>query len=481
MKPADLNHFRRVIVPQLDLFKNDSREGYAIIKTQPGNGALPIRSKRLEQWLAYTLTEHKVAPTQATIRTGTNVLESIAVQEGETRQLFVRVGEKHGSIYIDLADDEGRVIEVSREGWRITTDCPVAFLHPGGMLPLPVPAAGGSIDDLRPFVNADSDNFKLITAWLVAAFRNHGPYPVLAIHGEPGSAKSTMTRVLRDLIDPNHATLRTLPKNDEDLPIAAQNGWVLAFDNVSVIQPWLSDLLCRIATGGGFGKRARFTDASEVLFKVQRPVLLNGIGDVATRSDLLDRALVVNLPAIPSEKRRDEGRFWRDFEAARPRIIGALLAAAVVALRDVDQVNIESATRMIDFQRWISAAEPALGWEGGEFAAAYARSRGEANVIGTEAVLWVGTLQRLSQERPVWQGTGSELLTELNRLVGDERADHGWPKNARYLSEGLRRLQPNLRAVGINIEFKRQSNGRLIVLRYSPAKDELKAPLFEAA
>ena len=59
--------------------------------------------------------------------------------------------------------------------------------------------------------------------------------------------------------------------------IAATNGWCLAFDNVSVIQAWLSDALCRLATGGGFATRGLYTDDEETIIDAQRPVVLNGV------------------------------------------------------------------------------------------------------------------------------------------------------------------------------------------------------------
>ena len=75
-----------------------------------------------------------------------------------------------------------------------------------------------------------------------------------------------MCRVLRRLIDPNEAELRSEPRNERDLVIAANNGWVIGHDNLSCVKQWLSDALCRIATGGAFGTRELYTDLDEILF-----------------------------------------------------------------------------------------------------------------------------------------------------------------------------------------------------------------------
>src|SRR5439155_25729840 len=138
--------------------------------------------------------------------------------------------------------------------------------------------------------------------------------------------------VLRNLVDPNSAPLRAEPRSVRDLMIAAANGWMFTLENLSQIAPWLSDALCRLSTGGGFATRRLYSDADEMLFAAQRPVMVNGIVELATRADLLDRSLVVELPAIPDEKRRREDEFWPAFEAARPRLLGALLDALSGAL-----------------------------------------------------------------------------------------------------------------------------------------------------
>mgnify|MGYP001567769299 FL=1 len=185
-----------------------------------------------------------------------------------------------------------------------------------------------------------------MVAWLVAAFRPIGPYPVLDIEGEQGSAKSTTGRVLRALVDPNKADLRTVPRDERDLMIAAHNGWVVAYDNLSGIPLWLSDALCRLSTGGGFSTRELYTDTEEILIDVQRPIIINGIDAMIERGDLQDRTIPLVLPQIPSDRRRDEKEFWREFEAARPRLLGAVLDIVSVALGRVDSVRLARSPRM---------------------------------------------------------------------------------------------------------------------------------------
>jgi hypothetical protein len=304
------------------------------------------------------------------------VIEGKAHFEGPERIVFVPVGRHEEKLYLDLGDDTCRAIEIDQTGWRLIDEAPVRFRRAAGMKPLPVPTHGGSIDRLRAFLNVQSDaDFVLAVAWTLAVLRDSGPYPVLVLSGEQGSAKSTFSAILRALLDPNAAPLRALPREDRDLFIAATNGHVLTFDNVSGLRPWISDTLCRLATGGGFAIRQLYTDQDEVLFDASRPVILNGIEDIVVRPDLADRAIFLTLEPIPEERRRPEIELWAAFEAERPRILGVLLNAAVEGLKQLPETRLPKLPRMADFALWATACETAL-WPAGTFWSAYWRQPG---------------------------------------------------------------------------------------------------------
>ena len=137
-------------------------------------------------------------------------LEGIALFDGPEHEVSIRVAERGGAIYLDLCNPTWEVLEVTECGWRVLPKSPVKFRRARGMKPLPAPQRGASIADLRSFLNLErDDDFVIVVSWLVAALRPRGPYPVLVLQGEAGSAKSTAVRVLRELVDPNTAPLRS--------------------------------------------------------------------------------------------------------------------------------------------------------------------------------------------------------------------------------------------------------------------------------
>ena len=423
----------------------------------------PVSSKGsgpFRNWLRRIFFEKQGKPpgSQA-LQDAIGVLEAKAQFDGPEYPVFTRVAEHDGKIYIDLANEAWEAVEISPMGWRVISDCPVKFRRSKGMLPLPHPEAGGSIEELRQFLNIpDEDSWRLIVAWLLASLRPKGPYPILLLQGEQGSAKSTTSKVLRALIDPNTAPLRTAPRDERDLMITATNSWVINFDNLSGIPLWLSDALCRLATGGGFSTRTLYENDEETIFSACRPIIANGIDEIASRHDLLDRAIIIHLPPIPEENRKDEAQFWAEFEKARPRIFGALLDAISAGLRNIDSVHIDRLPRMADFAKWITACEEALPWPTGGFMEAYMENREEAIETALEGDIIAVAIKNLLEEREVWEGTASELLEALELFIDDTtKRSVVWPKNPRALSNRLRRCATFLRQTGIEVEFSRES------------------------
>jgi hypothetical protein len=446
-------------------------------------------------WLlsAYRCTFKKVPGAQA-LHNAIAALHADALYGEHEHRVELRVAEFDGVIWLDLCDETWRVARITAEGWTVIPGekAPVRFVRRRGMLPLPLPVLGGSIDELRPFVNlSDQSSWVLCISWLLGAFRPRGPYAILIINGDQGSAKSTLCKFIRALIDPNTASSRRLPKVDQDLMIGANNARVLSFDNLSTITPESSNSLCSLATGAGLGTRELYSNDEEKIFAATRPVILNGIDTLATKPDLLDRAIVLELARIPKDQRRDEDRLYADFEEARPRILGALLTAVAEALKKRGNTVLPYKPRMADFALWVAASAPSLGFSADEFLGHFENNRALANAdvlcgsdVATAVLAFV-------QANETWQGTPSKLLEALtqrfestdvqdavNETVVDVAADiglkpppkkatpPGWPTKPQALTRELNRLRANLLAGGVLVESARETGGnRLRIVR----------------
>ncbi len=456
-----------------ELFHNPESETFASVTIDGHEETWPIRSRGFKLWLLNRFYQQEAkAPGAQAQADAMGVLEANAQFDGPEHPVHVRIAGHEGNIYLNLGDDQCRVVEVTPDGWEIITKSPVKFIHPKGCRPLPVPETCGSIDDLRRFVNIeDEDGWKLFIATLIAAFKPTGPYPVTVLQGEQGSYKSTAMRLKRALIDPNVAPLRTSPRESRDLMIYAKNSWLLSFDNLSKIPDWLADSFCRLATGSGFSTRELYSNNEENIISATRIIDLNGIEEIITRDDLLDRCVFIRLPSISESKRKDEESFWAEFHEAQPRILSGLLDAVAVALKNHPHVKLEYNPRMADFARWVVAAEPELGWEPGSFLKAYASNRASAVQMGLEASAVAQAIETMTETVPEWQGTATELLDQLDKVASEKVLRmKEWPKSPSVLANKLRRLGPAMRAIGTEIYFDREGHKRKRIIEIRKIK-----------
>lgn len=436
------------VMPNLELFRTADGECYADVKSNGHQETVKLNSKAFKDWLSYEFyrQEGKTPNAQAI----SDVIQTLAGKarfDSPQTEVFLRVAEKGGAIYVDLCDENWRVVEITKDGWQVLNQSPVKFRRTKGMLALPNPIRGGSLTRLKEFINVCDADFVLVLAWLTSCFCFNKPYPVLVLHGEQGSAKSTTSRVLRCLIDPNKANLREKPKNSHDLIVAANNGYVAAYDNLSSLSPEMSDTLCRLATGGGFSTRELYSNDEETIFDVKRPLILNGIEETASRSDLLDRALLVECPRITEQSRKTEEEFENAFADEHSKLLGALFDAVSHALKELPNVKLERLPRMADFARWSCAAEPAFGLQGVSFLERYQNNRETAHAVTLESSPIGKAIVKFMHLRDFWQGTAEELRGLLTSSF--DAGLVGFPKNARALGGAIKRIAPTLRANGI--------------------------------
>lgn len=442
------------LTSKVEFFHTPDGKAFASVPVGEHVENVAVKSAAFRDWLVreFRLAE-RYSPSSQAVQDALSDLSGRARYDGKEYAINVRVAAHDEVIYLDLGDPGWRAVRITGEGWGVVEakELPVKFRRPRGMLALPEPKRGGKLSDLRQFINVRPEDWVLVAGWLVAALRPDRPFPVLVLHGEQGSAKSTTARILRSLIDPNVAPLRSAPRDERDLMITATNGWMICLNNLSSLKTWLSDALCCLSTGGGFATRELHSDDEEVLFNAMRPVMLNGIEELITRSDLLERSIIVHLPAITDESRRDQEEIDRAFNDAWPYLLGALLDAVSMALRNWRSVQLEKRPRMADFARWCVAAEPVFGCEPGAFMKAYASNRSTANDLALEASPVATALIAFAGDVGRWKGTAGELLEELLKRLGAERPPEGWPKSPKHLGGVLKRLAPNLRELGIDV------------------------------
>lgn len=429
----------------------------------------PIKSDRFREHLSGLFYEKNLTPIgEAALSDALRVMSAWAAK-GEEYETHVRVAGIEQHVFIDLADPDWRCVCINQDGWSIGKYADVKFLRPTSSQALPEPVHGGSIDVLRSVcANVSSDDFVLLACWLLGALRPYGPYPLLAVSGEQGSGKSSLTDMLANLIDPEVGKRRPVSRDERDLIISARNAHTLLYDNLSGIAGWFSDALCRLSTGGGFQTRKLHSDDEQLVLQAQRPVICNGIPDLASRADLADRTISIDLPRIEADQRLTERAIRKNIELLSPKILGTLCDAVSAGLRNIDTVELENPPRMADFCEWVVACLPAWGWDGDAFLSAYRDNRAGATRAALEADPVAEQIIRVMREqRPNgFTGSASQLLALINDYASPSSMHlKVWPKTAASMGQQLRRCSPLLRSEGFEVSYDRNAKTRLVTIR----------------
>lgn len=411
-----------------------------------------IDSTGFKEWLAW-LAHNKMGsvPANETLSSVRNALAGKAKFEGDEYEVFRRVAKDSMGLWIDLGDEHWSAVLVTASGWRVVEQPCVRFTRTQSMRPLPMPIQEGDYKLIWPLINIPTEDEPLVLTWILDAYRCDTPYAVLELIGEQGSAISSTQETLCSLIDPNKVMLRTKPKTVEDLYVSAKNNHLLSFENLSGISPEISDTLCIVATGGGTATRKHYSNDEEVTMEAHNPVILNGIGAVITRNDLLDRAVSLCLPSISARRTKTEMREL--FERDAPSIFGGLLGLLSISLAKLPSVTIPlmKLPRMADFAILGEAMHQSCGHQNGEWLTLYINHRRDAVLRTVDSSPIAMQCMEFVKSGESHNGTVKHLLEKLTVQWLPKSLEHGeyWPRSARGLADGLRRAAPALRQLDI--------------------------------
>lgn len=441
-----------------DLLHDDDKNVYAIDR-----GTREVRridGRAFRDYLSASFYRAEgIAPRDQAIREALGTLAGIGRYHGERATVHLRAAGVSGNYCLDLAEPgRSRAIRVGAGAWSIEDRPAVLFHRTDAMQPLPAPVRGGSIDQLWSIVNVTPSCRLLVIAWLIECLRPDTPFPMLELIGEQGSAKSTTQAALRRLIDPNSCDLRGAPKSAEDIFVGAGVNWLASYENVSHLPAPMQDALCVLATGGGFAKRRLYSDADEAVISVKRPVVLNGISAAVTAQDLIDRTVSVETPVI--ELRQEVTDLWREFEAERPRILGALLDIAAAALRVLPDIHLapEDRPRLAEFARLGMAVAVAVGEPPHAFMAQFNASRQESIGRTIDASPVASAVLDWFEQNPNGRaGPVKTLLAEIEQFK--PAGTDAWPRSAKGFADALRRAAPALRQLGVECRCEGKIGG----------------------
>ena len=446
-------------------FHSEDGTAFIEIRTAKGCQNWPIKSDKvfgLIQELYYD--ENRTLPEEKNIK---KVVLNLCfkAQKLNKEKVYYRTASFDKKIYLDLANASNTFIEIDKLGWREVHEVPVKFYKSNSIKPLPIPKSGRSIHELKKFINiSDEQDYILFLSFIVGAMYPSKQYPLLILQGPQGSGKTTASDILKEIIDPSIPTLRSFPKREEDIFIAAKFSHLVCFDNLSGINAMMSDTLCKISTGCGIAARKLYTNDEEYFIEVTRPIVINGIDDLTARPDLADRSIVLNLEKLTSLGRISSSQLADDFQNIKHFILGNICDALSMALQKRNEILLSEKPRMVDFCMTACAGLQAFGYTVDDVASAFMKNKFE---VASETIEFntVGrAIKAFMLSRNFWQGSASELLLELQPIM--QFSETGWSyRNPSQISRELNRVSQALLSEGIDVSSLRTPNKRYIVLK----------------
>ncbi len=454
--------------PGVEYWKTPDGVAYADVLVDGIRQTYPLRRRQFKLWLSHQLhKKHSKQPNSEALQTCLGSLEAKALFDGQERKVWQRLGQADGKIYLDLGTQDWKAVEVSTTGYRVidSRDCPVRFTRSDGNLPLPIPEPGGNLQDLWTLLPVKAESKPLLLGFLIFCLIPTGDKPILVLSGPKGSGKSTVAQVLKRLVDPGKGALLPAVGDRRQMAVTASNRWLLIFDNLTSLTTEQQDTLCCTSTGAGFSTRTLHTDLDETFVEYTRPQILTSVDLIPTRSDLLDRCVLVGLDRISDDDRLTDEELEERIDSLAPKLLGALLDCVSEGLKNLAATRPGKLPRMASFARFAIAAEPAYSsvCQGFEFLPSYQGNIGNAQTAAIEAnPIAAAILEIVSPEQ--MEVTPKELVEKLKGVSDDPKVQK---LTVRSLGQKLGKkgtLRSDLEAVGVEIDT--YSEGKEKKLKY---------------
>ncbi|WP_110112524.1 hypothetical protein [Bacillus sp. CGMCC 1.16541] len=457
---------------EAEFFQNDLGEAFAGVTINGHKEVLKVKSKKFKMWLTkqyYDAT--KKAPSSDAMNQALGVVEMKAAFDGDEHRLQLRVAEKDGVFYYDLANEDWSVVKIEPNECQVLNEPPILFTRNKNTKAQALPDFAGDLKLLLNHIRIKNEDDQILyLIYIVTCLIPSIPHAVLVFSGEKGASKSTSMRLTRQVVDPAVQDLLTMPNGMQDLALSLSNNYMPSFDNLDGLSAEKSDLLCIASTGGGFSKRTLFTDEDETILDLRRCVGLTGINVVVTRADLIDRSIIIELDRIPENERKEEREVWEAFEKDRGSIIGGALQVLAKAMAIYPNVKLDKLPRMADFTRWGYAIAEVIGFGGERFLQAYRRNRNQSNEEAISSHPVAAAVVALIRENHSWSGSVASLLNELERVAFQEKINtnlKSFPKAAHILSRRLKEVKSNLEDVGITFDIRHAGDSKKISIQRS--------------
>ena len=427
-------------------------------------------------------------------------------------EVFKRVGCYNNNIYIDLCNDARKVVKIGDnlegQAWTIINEAeitdPILFQRTQGMQELSEPKRGDKNlkELLSSLINVNDTDLNLIMCWLLIALNPDMTCPMLFLNAGKGQGKSTTTKFIKSIIDPDTDGALSPFDNSKDFNVIAASRYVLPLDNMGKISEKFSNQLCRAVTGSGISNRKLFTDYEYIDKNMKSHIIINGIDCIPARSALRDRCYFISMQKLDAENRKSDSELKQYFKNMQAEILGALLTVLHGGLVSNYKPKFDFDIRMLDAAifacKCINAdKDNILQISEDDFKYALSLMKADTEEIEIQEddlteVLYEMALKKYEEEREsnseineitLWDGTTKELLRKIQEFTCDTLGKakvKKLPDNPRKLGKKIgakSQFRPILEQMGLSFEPHRKggTGDEGWIITFCPKRREIKS------
>lgn len=393
-----------------------------VVDTKLGKKKMNINSEDFKNYLSLIIfDEYDIYPSKTIICDAINYIMATRFDYVSDNACY-RIKSENNHIYYDLNNNSLGYIDITPNGWSVKNNSNNYFLTSPFAVEQVTPKEG-NIDILRKYINLSDDDWVLFKVYLISCFNSNILQPIINFVGDKGTCKSTISEILKRLIDPSQQNLGEFSTKLDDFRLRLSSEYFVVADNLQKITKAISDLLCRLVTGGNMTRRKLYTDNEQIMDKYIARLAINSINPVVLREDLIDRTVFLTPLSISSEDRIPIDHFWTEFEKDKPYILGGIFTILSKALKIYPDIKLNNYMRLADFHKFGYAVAMIMG-EGEKFnrlliqnRQKYLLSQYEGNSILKLLIAF------MDNNNGYWKGRMNKLLTELQYLVEDKECN----------------------------------------------------------
>lgn len=465
-----------IVVQSCEFYKDENGESYLIHYNGTGYDLKYLSySTEVKEFInKLFIQKYNRTIKSSDVKTAYTSICSMLDSNVERVPVFTHIAVFEDKIYYDLINDNNEVIVIDAESITTTTLASVKNLYfhrTASLCEQKKPVVNqnyGIREFVEEFLNVDKGQRLLFLTYICTAFIPNIQHPIFIVEGEKGSGKSTLFRYLLSIINPVNKDVMGLPKSNDDIVIALHNNYLSAFDNIGKIDSATSNILCQAVTGGTIVKRKLYTDSTEVSLNIKRLVALNGIKLELTQSDLLDRAILINLKRIDTKKRIPDTELFDRFDEVLPYVLADIFRILSKAMNIIKNAPHREYPRMADFSKYGYCVAEAIKLGYGEkFVQQYEENENNTTEMAIEQNPLLESLREFAESEGFWKGTMTELLKKLRDYcrgiyIGG-KIPVSFPEKANALSKKLNLHKHEIANMGITVEIGRNTNRYVVI------------------